>query len=377
MLKMTDNQQRFISGFDIGRLLRPFAGLAVPAGAVIAALVVGAILLGVFGANPLTGYRELFTGAFGGPDELAATALKSIPLMLVGVGICIAFRTGVINIGGEGQIIMGAILATLVALALPDVPRPVLVPLVMIAGGVGGGIWGAIPGALKAYSGVNEILSTIMMNIIAGFFMSFLLEDWLIEPGAIRIQQTKRLSQNADLPILPGGTRLHLGIVVALDRGHTRVLAVVPQQLGHAPASSGPQPPRLPGRGHESRDEHHAGFGLQRGLRRYRWRSVGVRERVAPADRRGRPAGIHAECWIQRHRDCVVRRAAPAVHGAVVVFVRRDAGRRHLLQRAVQVPQALVIALNGVVVVFVVGSLKLRARVQRWAEGDIQMEDRA
>ncbi|MDE0216332.1 MAG: ABC transporter permease, partial [bacterium] len=91
--------------------------MVVPAAAVIAALAVGAILLGVFGANPLTGYRELFTGAFGGPDELAATALKSIPLMLVGVGICIAFRTGVINIGGEGQIIMGAILATLVALA--------------------------------------------------------------------------------------------------------------------------------------------------------------------------------------------------------------------------------------------------------------------
>ena len=86
----------------------------------------------------------------------------------------------------------------------------------LVAGAAGGGIWGAIPGALKAYAGVNEILSTIMMNIVAAQLLSFLLQDLLIEKGAIRIQQTKRLSENADLPLLPGGTRLHLGFVVAL-----------------------------------------------------------------------------------------------------------------------------------------------------------------
>lgn len=377
MLKMTDNQQRFISGFDIGRLLRPFAGLAVPAGAVIAALVVGAILLGVFGANPLTGYRELFTGAFGGPDELAATALKSIPLMLVGVGICIAFRTGVINIGGEGQIIMGAILATLVALALPDVPRPILVPLVMIAGGVGGGIWGAVPGALKAYSGVNEILSTIMMNIIAGFFMSFLLEDWLIEPGAIRIQQTKRLTQNADLPILPGGTRLHLGIVVALIVAILAYLLLFRSSLGM----------RLRAVGHNPHASRASGMKVE----------MSITQALAFS---GACAGIAGAVLVfgsESHRligeggplaftqsagfNGIVTALFGGLHPLFTVLSSYLFGGMLAggisLQRAVQVPQALVIALNGVVVVFVVGSLKLRTRVQRWAEGDIQMEDRA
>ena len=330
MLKMADNQQRFSGGSDIGRLLRPFAGLVVPAAAVIAALAIGALLLGVFGANPLTGYKALFTGAFGGTDQLAATALKSIPLMLVGVGICIAFRTGVINIGGEGQIIMGAILATLVALALPDVPRPILVPLVMIAGGVGGGIWGAIPGALKAYSGVNEILSTIMMNIIAAYFMSFLLEDLLIEPGAIRIQQTKRLSQNADLPIMPGGTRLHLGIVVALIVAVLGYLLLFRSGLGL----------RMRAVGHNPHASRSAGMKVE----------LSITQALAFS---GACAGIAGAVLVfgsESHRligeggalaftqsagfngivTALFGGAASSIHRAVVVSVRRDAGRRHL-----------------------------------------------
>ncbi len=377
MLKIAKSQQRFLLRVDIARFFRPFAGLVVPLAAVVAALAVGAVLLGVFGANPITGYRALFTGAFGGPDELAATTLKSIPLMLVGVGICIAFRTGVINIGGEGQIIMGAILATLVALALPDVPRPILVPLVMVAGAVGGGIWGAIPGALKAYSGVNEILSTIMMNIIAGFFMSFLLEDWLIEPGAIRIQQTKRLTQNADLPILPGGTRLHLGILVALIVAFLGYLLLFRSSLGL----------RLRAVGHNPHASRAAGMKVE----------LSITQALAFS---GACAGIAGAVLVfgsESHRligeggplaftqsagfNGIVTALFGGLHPLFTVLSSYLFGGMLAggisLQRAVQVPQALVIALNGVVVVFVVGSLLLRARVQRWAEGDVQMEGRA
>ena len=359
------------------RLLRPFAGLVVPLGAVIAALAVGAILLGIFGANPLTGYRALFTGAFGGPDELAATAIKSIPLMLVGVGICIAFRTGVINIGGEGQIIAGAILATLVALAVPDAPRIILVPLVLIAGGIGGGIWGAIPGALKAYSGVNEILSTIMMNIIAGFFMSFLLEDWLIEEGAIRIQQTKRLSENSDLPLLPGGTRLHLGIVVAVVVAVLVYLLLFRTSLGL----------RLRAVGHNPHASRSAGMRVE----------LSVTQALAFS---GACAGIAGAVLVfgsESHRfigeggalaftqsagfNGIVTALFGGLHPLYTIFSSYLFGGMLAggisLQRAVQVHSALVIALNGVVVVFVVGSLGLRAWVQRWAEGDVQREGRA
>ncbi len=171
---------------------------AIPLAA-IGALVVGAFMLWALGANPFTAYRALLKGAFGSTDGLVNTATKAIPLLLVGVGICIAFRANVLNIGGEGQIVMGGL---------------------ALAGAAGGAVWGAIPGALKAYLNVNEILSTIMLNIVAVQLMNYLLANTLIDhtQSAVfaRIPQTRRLSPNADLPVLVHGTQLHAGVIVAL-----------------------------------------------------------------------------------------------------------------------------------------------------------------
>lgn len=187
--------------------------------AAIAALLIGAGMLLALGANPLTGYRALLEGAFGSVDSLINTAIKAVPIVLVGVGICIAFRANVLNIGGEGQLVMGGLSSTATALALPDLPRPLLVPLVLLAGAVGGAIWGAIPGSLKAYLAVNEILSTIMLNIVAVQIMNYLLSGPLVDKsfsGFSLIPQSKRLSPNADLPVLVGGTHLHAGVIVAM-----------------------------------------------------------------------------------------------------------------------------------------------------------------
>jgi simple sugar transport system permease protein len=176
-------------------------------------------MLLALGANPLTAYRALLEGAFGSVEALTNTAVKSVPLLLVGVGICVAFRANVINIGGEGQIVMGGLASTATALALPDLPPAVLIPLVLIAGAVGGGAWGAIPGSLKAYFNVNEILSTIMLNIVAVQVMNYLLAGPLVDDefsGFSAIPQTERLSPSADLPMLLGDTRLHGGVVVAV-----------------------------------------------------------------------------------------------------------------------------------------------------------------
>ncbi len=191
---------------------------ALPAAALFA-LLVGAVMLWALGANPLTAYRALVQGAFGSVDGLSNTALKAIPLLLVGVGICISFRAGVLNIGGEGQLVMGGLASTATALALPHLPGPVLIPLVLLAGAVGGGVWGAIPGWLKASFSVNEILSTIMLNIVAVQVMNYLLSGPLVDhsfSGFSLIPQTRRLSPNADLPVLIHGTQLHVGVVVAV-----------------------------------------------------------------------------------------------------------------------------------------------------------------
>ena len=177
-------------------------------------------MLLALGANPVTGYRALLDGAFGDSYALSATAVKAVPLLLVGVGICIAFRANVFNIGGEGQIAMGALLATATALVLPELPAAILIPLTILAGAVGGGAWGAIPGAFKGYFGVNEILSTIMMNLVAVQVMNYMLAGPLHDQTADSvgglIPQTRLLPENSWLPILKGGTQLHLGVLVAL-----------------------------------------------------------------------------------------------------------------------------------------------------------------
>lgn len=193
--------------------------LALP-GSAVAALLVGAVMLYALGASPVTGYRALADGAFGDSYALSATAVKAVPLLLVGVGICIAFRANVFNIGGEGQIAMGALFATTMVLALPDLPSVLLLPLIILAGAVGGGIWGAIPGAFKGYLGVNEILSTIMLNLVAVQIMNYMLAGPLHDKTADSvgglIPQTRLLPESSWLPILRDGTQLHLGVVVAV-----------------------------------------------------------------------------------------------------------------------------------------------------------------
>ena len=127
--------------------------------------------------------------------------MKAVPLLLVGVGICIAFRANVFNIGGEGQIAMGALFATAVALTLPGLPAPLMIPLTILAGAVGGGLWGAIPGAFKGYFGVNEILSTIMLNLVAVQVMNYLLagplHDSTAESVGGLIPQTQLLPESS------------------------------------------------------------------------------------------------------------------------------------------------------------------------------------
>ncbi|HZQ59534.1 MAG TPA: ABC transporter permease [Acidimicrobiales bacterium] len=205
-------------GFPTRTLLLSWFALPLAA---LAALVLGGFLILAFGKNPVTGYHAMLVGAFGGRYALASTAVKAVPLLLVGVGICIAFRANVFNIGGEGQIAMGGLAGTTVALALPGTPRALLIPLVLVAGAAGGALWGAIPGFFKAYFNVNEILSTIMLNLVAVQVTNYLLAGPLIDkttPFSVtgKIPQTRLLSRHSWLPILVHGTQLHLGVLVAV-----------------------------------------------------------------------------------------------------------------------------------------------------------------
>ncbi len=125
----------------------------LPLIATILALLIGSVVLLILGKNPIIAYGAMLEGAFGSLSGITQTLVKATPLLLVGLGVTIAFRGGVINIGGEGQIIVGGLAATAAAISMPTLPPVLLIPLTLLAGALGGAVWGGIPGILKAKLG--------------------------------------------------------------------------------------------------------------------------------------------------------------------------------------------------------------------------------
>jgi ABC-type uncharacterized transport system permease subunit len=192
----------------------------LPLSGVLIALIIGVFILLALGADPIAAYGALVNGAAGSVSGITQSLVKATPLLLVGLGICIAFRASVINIGGEGQIILGAIVATWFPLTMPNWPGWLLIPTTMIMGFLAGAAWGFVPGILKARLNVNEILSTIMMNSIAQQFMYLLLRGPLMDPSGVAagtfLAQSARLPRQVWLPRLVPQTQLHAGAILAL-----------------------------------------------------------------------------------------------------------------------------------------------------------------
>ncbi len=194
---------------------------AVPAllssvGAVVVALLVGALVIALTGDDAVTAYRALFAGAFGDRRALGETLVAATPLILAGLGFAVAFRAGVFNIGLEGQLVLGALTAGLIGGFGFGMPAMIYLPLALIAAAVAGGIWGAIPGFLKAKTGAHEVITTIMLNYLAFRVSAAAIgadDVFPVDPGS---RATERAAEASRLPRLLEGTRLHAGIVLAL-----------------------------------------------------------------------------------------------------------------------------------------------------------------
>lgn len=206
------NQIQMKKSFSL-RTLPPWAlGLLGPLVGAVLGLLIGAVLIVIAGANPLETYGVMLRGAFGGPAQLTETALKTAPLLLVGLGLTAAFRARVWNIGGEGQFYMGALMGGIVALAFPNLPQGLLTVLMLAAGAVGGLLWALIAALLKVKRGMNEIISTLMLNYIAILLMQYLVRGPLQDPAGY-LPVSAQLSANARLPLL-FSSRIHIGVVM-------------------------------------------------------------------------------------------------------------------------------------------------------------------
>jgi simple sugar transport system permease protein len=333
---------------------------AMPILAMLAALLIGAVMLVLLKANPFEAYATMVSGVFGSVSGFTQSLVKATPLLLVGLGICIAFRASIINIGGEGQIILGAVMGTWFALAFRTWPGWLLLPLTLIAGFMAGAVWGFVPGILKARLAVNEILSTVMMNAIALQLMNLLVRGPLIDPAGVTagtyLAQSERLPEQTWLLRLVPQTLLHTGAIIAVVLAIAVYIFLWRTTIGYRIRAVGMNPDAsryagIPVPFYQALSLTLAGgFAGLAGVIEV----LGVQHRLLEGITGGYGfTGIVAALFGGLHPLGLI--PAAWLFGSLLVGA-------DMMQRAVQVPSALISAILGLVVLFVVGSSLLSRR---------------
>lgn len=370
-------------------------GLLMPILAVIAGLAVGAVILAALGTNPVEAYRAMFVGAFGNKNGLADVLVVATPLLLVALGVIIAFRANVINIGGEGQLIMAALATSWLAIQLGEkVPGWLVILLCLPVGALAGGIWGAIAGWLKARLNVNEILSTIMLNQIAVQIGYFLLRGVMMDPAeraaGTNIPHSARLSRSTDLArfadigkalglqpskeagisgywgdlygLMADPTRLHTGLLIGIVMAVLVYIFLWRTTIGYRIRAVGLNPfaSRYAGINVQSYMAFSMGLsGALIGL-------AGAVEILGLHHRMFEPTSVSAGYGFSGIVVALFGKLHPlaAIPSAILFGGLLVGGDK--MQRAVQIPQVLVTAILGVIVLFVVSSdIWVRRRASR------------
>ncbi|WP_306676012.1 ABC transporter permease [Streptococcus didelphis] len=195
--------------------------MAVPVISVLLGFVLGALIMFIFGYDPIWGYEGLFQTAFGGLKNIGEIFRAMGPLILIALGFTVASRAGFFNIGLSGQALAGWISSTWFALTHPDMSRPLLILLTILIGMLAGGIVGAIPGILRAYLGTSEVIVTIMMNYIILYIGNTIIQKGFAKNLKQSIDSSIQVSDNASyqthwLSALTNNSRINIGIFFAI-----------------------------------------------------------------------------------------------------------------------------------------------------------------
>ncbi len=186
--------------------------------AVVLGLLAGAVLILLTGNNPLAGYTYLFKGGLMNIERIGNTLATATPLILTGLSVAFAFKTGLFNIGAAGQMLFGGFCATAVALTV-DLPKPVLIPVLVVVSILGGALWGFLPGFLKARFNVHEVVSTIMLNWISYWIVYYAVPAYF--KGEFLETESRNIPEAASLKMawltnLLGGSYINLGIFFSI-----------------------------------------------------------------------------------------------------------------------------------------------------------------
>ncbi len=192
------------------------ASIGWPAGAVLVTLLLTSLLVLAAGANPFSVFYLVAKGAAGSQFALLETLTRATPLIFTGLAVAVAFRARLWNIGAEAQLYIGAVVTVLLGTGALPLPSMLLIPIIMIAAAVAGGLLLAGPAYLKIHFGVDEVVTTLLLNFIVLLFVSMLLEGPLKDPMGLGWPQSPKIIADAQLPRIITGKRLHYGCVVAI-----------------------------------------------------------------------------------------------------------------------------------------------------------------
>jgi simple sugar transport system permease protein len=218
---MAEAQANKKNGWQLEALLLPAArsyrvreGLYF-VGALVVALGGFALVLLLQGRDPIATYTDMLGITLGSAYGRSEVVVEMIPLLLCALAVAMPARVGLVNVGGEGQLYMGAWLASWAALSLPQLPALLLLPLMLILAMIGGGLWALLPALLRALGWLNETISTLLLNYVAILFVQYFVFGPWKDPGSGNFPQSMAFVSAAQLPVLPG-TRIHAGIVIGL-----------------------------------------------------------------------------------------------------------------------------------------------------------------
>ncbi|MBL0936368.1 MAG: ABC transporter permease [Rhizobiaceae bacterium] len=187
-----------------------------PLGAVAATLLIASLLVMAAGASPLSVFGLVIKGAAGSQFALLETLTRATPLIFTGLAVAVAFRARLWNIGAEAQLYVGGIVTVVLGTGLLPLPAPILIPVIMLATILAGGLVLLGPAILKTRFGVDEVVTTLLLNFVVLLFVSMLLEGVLKDPMGLGWPQSQMVSTDARLPRIVEGRRLHYGFVIAL-----------------------------------------------------------------------------------------------------------------------------------------------------------------
>ncbi len=340
---------------------RALKAILPPIAAVALALLVSAALLAFNGFPATDVFTIMVTGVFHDVRSTSEVLLKATPLILIGVGLCVAFRCSIWNIGAEGQLYAGAIAATAVGVSFAGLPAWLHIALILAAGAAAGAFWAAIAGLLRIFFNASEIVTTIMLNYIAIILTDFLVTGPLKDPAASYPQSAKFLRDLWLLRFLPP-TRLHIGILIAVALAVAAYVFLFRSSAGYAVRVVGINP-------HAAR---YAGINVPKNI----LLAIAISGAMAGLAGAVEIDGVTFRLYQDISPGYGFEAIAVALLannnplGAIfsgILFAALRSGSE-LMQINAQVPQVLVFVIQGLVILSVVGFAAFKRQTARPAE---------